>query len=279
MRTRQAIKSDSDRNPLSIRVADRLANVFGPGVFPSRKLYHSVMRRLESSRAQVLRRIDSACRLARRPSDQVRLIAVSKTRDIQEIRAMHGLGQRLFGENYVREFAFKCDALIEEALKPPIEWHFIGALQGNKSRAVAERADWVHSVDRLKIAERLSLQRPAHLPPLQICLQVDLSREPGKNGIPETQLRSLADAVAELPRLMLRGLMTLPAPSTDPAAQRRPFAHLRELRDTLNADGHQLDTLSMGMSTDLEAAILEGATMVRVGTALFGPRRPQARQE
>lgn len=237
------------------------------------------MSRLERYRAEVLQRIASACRQARRDPEEVRLITVSKTRDLEEIRALHALGQQQFGENYVQEFIAKCDRLPPEILRPPIEWHFIGAIQGNKSRAVAERAQWVHSVDRLKIAERLSRQRPDHLPPLQVCLQVDLSREPGKNGIPETRLRDLADAVAELPRLVLRGLMTLPAPSDDPAAQRLPFARLRELRDALNAEGHALDTLSMGMSADLEAAILEGTTMVRVGTALFGPRRPQGRWE
>lgn len=235
------------------------------------------MTQLEHSRASVERRIDAACRQAGRDRDSVRLIAVSKTRSEQEIRALHALGQRLFGENYVQEFIAKHDALAV-LLDPPPEWHFIGALQGNKTRPVAERAHWVHSVDRLKIAERLSAQRPAHLPPLQVCLQVDLSQEPGKSGVPPSALRALADATAQLPRLVLRGLMTLPAPSDDPEQQRRPFARLRELRDTLNAGGHRLDTLSMGMSDDLEAAILEGATLIRVGTALFGPRRPQARQ-
>ena len=235
------------------------------------------MTQLEHSRASVERRIDAACRRAGRERDGVRLIAVSKTRSEQEIRALHALGQRLFGENYVQEFIAKHDDLAA-LLEPPPEWHFIGALQGNKTRAVAERAHWVHSIDRLKIAERLSAQRPAGLPPLQVCLQVDLSREPGKNGVPPSGLPALANATAQLPRLVLRGLMTLPAPSDDPEQQRRPFARLREWRDTLNADGHRLDTLSMGMSDDLEAAILEGATLIRVGTALFGPRRPQARQ-
>jgi len=235
------------------------------------------MTQLEHSWASVERRIDAACRQAGRDRDSVGLIAVSKTRSEQEIRALHALGQRLFGENYVQEFVAKHDALAV-LLEPPPEWHFIGAMQGNKTRAVAERAHWVHSVDRLKIAERLSAQRPAGLPPLQVCLQVDLSREPGKSGVRETELQALADATAQLPRLVLRGLMTLPAPSDDPEHQRRPFARLRELRDTLNAGGHRLDTLSMGMSDDLEAAVLEGATLIRVGTALFGPRRPQARQ-
>ena len=234
------------------------------------------MTQLEDPRASVEQRIDAACRQAGRARESVRLIAVSKAHSEQEIRALHAVGQRLFGESYVQEFAAKCGAL--QALAPPLEWHFIGALQGNKTRTVAERAHWVHSVDRLKIAQRLSAQRPDGLSPLQVCLQVDLSREPGKGGVPEGGLQALADATAQLPRLELRGLMTLPAPSDDLEQQRRPFAHLRELRDVLNAGGHQLDTLSMGMSDDLEAAILEGATLVRVGTALFGPRRPQARQ-
>jgi pyridoxal phosphate enzyme (YggS family) len=235
------------------------------------------MTQLEHSRASVERRIDAACRQAGRDRDSVRLIAVSKTRSEQEIRALHALGQRLFGENYVQEFIAKHDTLAV-LLEPPPEWHFIGALQGNKTRAVAERAHWVHSIDRMKIAERLSAQRPPGLPPLQVCLQVDLSREPGKRGVSPSGLQALADATAQLPRLVLRGLMTLPAPSDAPEQQRRPFARLRELRDTLNAGGHRLDTLSMGMSDDLEAAIVEGATLIRVGTALFGPRRPQARQ-
>ncbi|MFO8004292.1 YggS family pyridoxal phosphate-dependent enzyme [Thioalkalivibrio sp.] len=234
------------------------------------------MTQLEDSRASLERRIDAACRQADRARRSVRLIAVSKARSEQEIRTLHALGQRLFGESYVQEFALKCDAL--QALVPSPEWHFIGALQGNKTRPVAERAHWVHSVDRLKIAQRLSAQRPDGLPPLQVCLQVDLSREPGKSGVPEYDLQALADATAQLPRLVLRGLMTLPARGDDLEQQRRPFARLRELRDVLNARGHRLDTLSMGMSDDLEAAILEGATLVRVGTALFGPRRPQARQ-
>jgi len=241
-------------------------------------LYHSAMTQLEDSLARLEQRITAACRQAARDRGSVRLIAASKARSETEIRALHALGQQRFGESYVQEFAAKCDALAAQALKPPPEWHFIGAMQGNKTRAVAERAHWVHSVDRLKIAQRLSAQRPAGLPPLQVCLQVDLSREPGKSGVPETGLQALADATAQLPGLVLRGLMTLPAPSDDPEQQRRPFARLRELRDTLNAGGHRLDTLSMGMSDDLEAAILEGATLVRVGTALFGPRRPQARQ-
>jgi pyridoxal phosphate enzyme (YggS family) len=230
------------------------------------------MTTLEARWLELRERIDRACREAGRHPNSLRVLAVSKTRSPDEIRALHALGQHCFGENYVQEFTTKHDALAMPPLEPPIEWHFIGALQSNKTRPIAERAHWVHSLDRLKLAERLSAQRPATMPPLQVCLQVDLSHEPGKAGIPEADLQDLADAVAGLPRLRLRGLMTLPAPSADPTEQRRPFARLRELRDTLRQRGHELDTLSMGMSDDLEAALLEGATLIRVGTALFGPR-------
>jgi PLP dependent protein len=228
------------------------------------------MTRLEDRRAQVEQRIQEACRQAGRNRDGVRLIAVSKSRSLEEIRDLHALGQRHFGENYVQEFVAKHDALTD--LDPPPEWHFIGTLQTNKTRAVAERADWVHGIDRLRVAERLSRQRPAEMPPLQVCLQVDLSGEPGKGGVPPEEAGPLAESVAGLPNLVLRGLMAIPAPARDLDGQRRPLARLRELRDTLNARGLALDTLSMGMSDDLEAAILEGATLVRIGTALFGPR-------
>ncbi|MFO8152111.1 YggS family pyridoxal phosphate-dependent enzyme [Thioalkalivibrio sp.] len=234
------------------------------------------MTQLEDDQARVEERIATACRQAGRAREEVRLLAVSKTRSDAEIQALHRLGQRLFGENYVQEFIAKHDALT--GLEPPLEWHFIGALQTNKTRAVAERAAWVHGIDRLKIAERLSRQRPAGMAPLQVCLQIDLSGEPGKAGVPPREAGGLAAAVAPLPNLVLRGLMAIPAPAEDPTAQRRPFARLRELRDALNTRGLELDTLSMGMSDDLEAAILEGSTLVRVGTALFGPRRPKARQ-
>lgn len=234
------------------------------------------MERLEDRQKQVERRILEACRQAGRERGEVRMVAVSKTREEREIRALHALGQRLFGENYVQEFVTKFDALGD--LDPAPEWHFIGTLQTNKTRAVAERAAWVHGVDRLKIAERLSRQRPAHMPPLQVCLQIDLSGETGKGGIAPDDAGRLAESVARLPQLRLRGLMAIPAPCENPAEQRQPLARLRELRDTLNMHGLKLDTLSMGMSDDLEAAILEGSTLVRIGTALFGPRGPHARQ-
>jgi len=234
------------------------------------------MKQLEDHQARVEQRIQEACRHAGRDREEVRLIAVSKTRSPEEIRLLHALGQRYFAENYVQEFVAKHDALTD--LDPAPEWHFIGALQANKTKAVAERAAWVHGIDRLKIAERLSRQRPAEMPPLQACLQIDLSGEPGKGGVPPQDAGPLAESLGGLPNLVLRGLMAIPAPAEDLAGQRRPFARLRELRDTLNDRGLALDTLSMGMSDDLEAAILEGATQIRIGTALFGPRGPHARQ-
>ncbi|WP_018881722.1 MULTISPECIES: YggS family pyridoxal phosphate-dependent enzyme [unclassified Thioalkalivibrio] len=220
-------------------------------------------------------RIEAACREAGRDPDTVRLLAVSKTRDADEIRALHACGQSAFGENYVPELVDKYDALEAPPAPLGLEWHFIGALQGNKTRAVAERAAWVHTVDRERIARRLSDQRPAGLPPLQVCLQVNISEEPQKAGVAPAEAATLADAVRDLPGLELRGLMAIPAAEDDPRRQREPFARLSALRDTLNSRGHTLDTLSMGMSGDLEAAILEGATLVRVGTALFGPRPPK----
>lgn len=217
-------------------------------------------------------RIEVACRKAGRDPDGVCLLAVSKTRSADEIRALHACGQVAFGENYVPELVDKFDALETPSQPLGIEWHFIGALQSNKTRAVAERAAWVHTIDRERIARRLSAQRPERMPPLQVCLQINVSGEPQKAGIVPADAAALAASVGTLPGLHLRGLMTLPAPADDPQRQREPFAELRALRDSLNARGHSLDTLSMGMSGDLEAAILEGATLVRIGTALFGPR-------
>ncbi|CDH46287.1 YggS family pyridoxal phosphate-dependent enzyme [Candidatus Contendibacter odensensis] len=206
-------------------------------------------------------------RFQRRPGS-VGLLAVSKTQSVAAITAMAAAGQGCFGENYPQE---ALDKIIELAALG-LEWHFIGPIQANKTRGIAEHFAWVHSVDRLKIAERLSAQRPATLPPLNVCLQVNIDREVTKHGLDETDLATVAAAVATLPRLRLRGLMAIPAPAPNFAAQRQPFARLRELWERLNADGLALDTLSMGMSDDLEAAIAEGATLVRVGTALFGPR-------
>jgi pyridoxal phosphate enzyme (YggS family) len=200
----------------------------------------------------------------------VRLLAVSKTQPADAVRAAFGAGHRAFGENYVQEALDKIAALAD--LRAQIEWHLIGPLQSNKTRPVAEAFDWVHSVDRLKIAQRLSEQRPPGLPPLQLCLQVNVSGAASKSGLAPTELPEVARAVAALPRLRLRGLMSIPAPAQGFEAQRAPHRALRELLEALNAQGLVLDTLSMGMSDDLEAAVAEGATLVRVGTAVFGAR-------
>ncbi|NDY91020.1 YggS family pyridoxal phosphate-dependent enzyme [Ideonella livida] len=224
---------------------------------------------------QVGHRIQAACRLSDRPSAGVRLLAVSKTCPPEAVRAAHAAGQRDFGENYVQEALDKMAALAD--LRGQLCWHLIGPLQSNKTRAVAEAFDWVHSVDRLKIAQRLSEQRPAWLPPLQVCLQVNVSGEASKSGVAPADLPALAQAVAALPRLQLRGLMSIPEPADTLAAQRAPHARLQALLRDLQARGLALDTLSMGMSADLEAAVLEGASWVRVGTAVFGQRqRPAA---
>ncbi|HET7923094.1 MAG TPA: YggS family pyridoxal phosphate-dependent enzyme [Gammaproteobacteria bacterium] len=220
--------------------------------------------KLERVRARIL----AAAHAAGRDPHSVTLLAVSKGQPVAGIESAWQAGQRCFGENYLQEALGKMDALGHCA----IAWHFIGALQANKTRAVAARFDWVHTVDRERIAQRLSEQRPDGLPALNVCIEVRLSDEPGKHGVAPAELPALADAIARLPRLSLRGLMAIPAPAPDTEAQRRPFRQLRELRDTLNARGHALDTLSMGMSADLEAAIAEGATLVRVGSAIFGAR-------
>jgi len=217
----------------------------------------------------VRNRIAAACVAAGRPVAEVALLTVSKTWPAAAVREAAAAGQRAFGESYVQEAVPKLAALRDLAL----EWHFIGPLQGNKTKLVAENFAWVHSVERLKIAERLSAQRPAGLPPLNVCLQVNVSGEASKSGCAPDETPELARAVVQLPNLRLRGLMAIPEPSENSALARRRFASLRELRDSLNEAGLALDTLSMGMSHDLEAAIMEGATIVRVGTAIFGERR------
>jgi len=219
---------------------------------------------------QVQQRIAMACDAARRPVQSVTLLAVSKTFGPGAVRQAHAAGQRAFGENYVQEALAKMRSLVD--LRADIEWHLIGPLQSNKTREVAAAFDWVHSVDRLKVAERLSAQRSAGQPPLQVCLQVNISGEASKSGVAPADVPALAHAVAALPNLRLRGLMAVPEPAADIAAQRTPHRALRELLEALRADGLALDTLSMGMSADLEAAIAEGATIVRVGTAIFGSR-------
>ena len=200
------------------------------------------------------------------------LLAVSKTFPADAVRQAWAAGQRAFGENYVQEALAKIDALSE--LRAQLQWHLIGPLQSNKTRPVAEGFDWVHSVDRLKIAQRLAEQRPQGLPPLQLCLQVNISGEASKSGVAPADVPALARAVAALPRerVVLRGLMAIPEPAGDFDAQRRPHRALRELLAAVNTTGLALDTLSMGMSADLEPAIAEGATIVRVGTAIFGGR-------
>lgn len=229
----------------------------------------------ENLRSVRQRLADAATRAARAPAD-TRLLAVSKTCPAQAVREAHAAGQRAFGENYVQEALDKIHAL--DDLRPQLEWHLIGPLQSNKTRAVAEAFDWVHSVDRLKIAQRLSEQRPAGLAPLNICLQVNVSGEASKSGVAPAELPALAQAVAALPNLRLRGLMSIPEPLEGEDAQRQPHRQLRELLEALNTSGSlgsPLDTLSMGMSADLEAAVQEGATLVRVGTAIFGSRAPK----
>ena len=222
--------------------------------------------------AQVHSRIASACVAAGRPVQSVTLLAVSKTFGVDAIAEAHAAGQLCFGENYVQEAVEKVAVL--EGLVPRPEWHLIGPIQSNKTRVVAATFDWVHSVDRLKVAERLSAQRPAGLAPLSVCVQVNVSGEASKSGVAPAEVEAVARAVAALPRLRLRGLMAIPeaVAGGDLAAQRRPFRALRTLFDQLRSDGLALDTLSAGMSDDLEAAVLEGATMVRIGSAIFGRR-------
>jgi pyridoxal phosphate enzyme (YggS family) len=220
--------------------------------------------RLQAVQARIAR----AAGEAGRDLATVGLLAVSKTFDAAAVRDVAACGQREFGENYVQE-ALEKQAQLRDL---PLVWHFIGPIQSNKTRAIAENFSWVHSVDRLKIAERLSAQRPTGLPPLQVCIEVNVSGEASKGGVAPAEVPALAEAVSRLPGLQLRGLMAIPAPTPDIAAQRAAFRQVREQFDAQRARGYALDTLSMGMSADLEAAILEGATIVRIGTALFGER-------
>jgi PLP dependent protein len=220
---------------------------------------------------EVRERMARAAQAAGRNAQSVTLLAVSKGQPPQVVAAAAELGLRDFGESYLNEALAKVAALQELDLT----WHFVGRLQANKTRPIAENFAWVHALDRLKIAERLAAQRPYHAPPLNVCLQVNLGGEASKGGVTPAQLSPLAEAVGLLPRLKLRGLMCLPPPEADAARQRHWFGVLRSLRDGLNAQGAQLDTLSMGMSDDFEAAIAEGSTLVRLGTVLFGPRPVQ----
>ena len=223
------------------------------------------MSTIANNIAKVATRIREAAQAVGRDPDAVGLLAVSKTQPAEAIREANAAGLAHFGENYLQEALEKQASLADLALT----WHFIGPIQSNKTKAIAAHFDWVHSVDRLKIAQRLSEQRPAQLPPLNVCLQVNVSLEPSKSGCAPDEVEALANAVAALPGLRLRGLMTIPEPSDDPTKQHAAFSRLSQLQKQLDLE---LDTLSMGMSQDLEAAIAEGATWVRIGTALFGAR-------
>jgi pyridoxal phosphate enzyme (YggS family) len=218
--------------------------------------------------ARVRERIRAAAVAGGRSPEEVTLLAVSKTKPVADILAACRAGQRRFGENYLQDALTKIRALADQ----DIEWHFIGRLQSNKTADIARHFAWVHGLDRLKHAERLSAQRPATLPPLQVCLQVNLSGEASKGGVDPAEVEPLARAVDRLPGLRLRGLMTMPDPESPPEDQRTAFAALRKLLENLRKQGFDLDTLSMGMSGDLEVAIAEGATIVRVGTDIFGAR-------
>jgi hypothetical protein len=219
---------------------------------------------------QLRQRIADACTAAQRPVQSVTLLAVAKTFGPDAVRAAHVAGCRAFGENYVQEALAKIDALAD--LRPSLEWHLIGPLQSNKTREAAAAFDWVHTIDRLKTAQRLSAQRPAAAPPLNLCVQVNIDGQASKSGVAPADAAALARAVAALPRVRLRGLMSIPEPVSGFQAQRRPHRRLRELFEALRGEGLALDTLSMGMSADIEAAIAEGATIVRVGSAIFGAR-------
>jgi hypothetical protein len=238
------------------------------------------MRQPASERAEIMtiiaenlqavhERIRQAAAAAHRSPEDVRLLAVSKTFDASSVTAAWQAGQRTFGENFVQEALDK----IAELGHLGIEWHFIGPVQSNKTRPIAEQFAWVHSIEREKIARRLNDSRPPHLPPLNVLIQVNVSGEASKSGVAPGEERTLAEAIRSLPRLCLRGLMAIPEPTPDAALQRRRFALLRSLQQGLQADDRNVDTLSMGMSDDLEAAVAEGSTMVRIGTAIFGSRK------
>jgi pyridoxal phosphate enzyme (YggS family) len=220
-------------------------------------------------------RISEACRQAGRGESCATLLAVSKTFPDSAIREAWAAGQRRFGESYVQEALDKMDHLTDL----PIEWHFIGPLQSNKTRPVAERFDWVHGIEREKISLRLAEQRPRHLRPLQVCIQVNVSGEASKHGVPPEAAIGLARVVSGLPALTLRGFMTIPEPSPDPGVQHARFRRLKDLLTQARQAGLEMDTLSMGMSADLETAIAEGATLVRVGTAIFGTRQYSSKKE
>lgn len=223
---------------------------------------------IESRYQHVKNRIDQACKKANRPIESVQLLAVSKTKPIEDIQALAAVGQNSFGENYLQESLTKIE------ICPELEWHFIGPIQSNKTKPIAEHFQWVHSVDRLKIAQRLSQQRPIDLPKLNILLEINISEESSKAGFTPKELLDVAPQIAELPNLQLRGLMAIPQPAASLDEQRKPFAKMNQLLTKLQTllPDQTLDTLSMGMSGDLEAAIQEGASIVRIGTDIFGAR-------
>ena len=229
-----------------------------------RVIMTAILSNLQATRTAISHAVEAA---GRRVAD-VHLLAVSKTFPAEAVREAYRGGQLAFGENYLQEALEKIAALGDL----PLEWHFIGPLQSNKTRAIAENFAWVHSVDRLKIAERLSAQRPVHMPPLNVCLQVNVSGEATKSGVAPAEVVQLAREVARLPHLRLRGLMSIPSPASGETQQRRPFAQMRELLGQIKEQGMAVDTLSMGMSQDFPAAIREGATIVRIGSAIFGHR-------
>jgi pyridoxal phosphate enzyme (YggS family) len=233
--------------------------------------YSMIMSLIPQNLQAITATIVAAAQESGRPPHSVQLLAVSKTFGPEAVMEAVQAGQRAFGENYLQEGLDKIRSLREQGA-PALEWHFIGPIQSNKTRPIAEHFDWVHTVEREKIAQRLSEQRPAGLAPLQICLQVNISGEASKSGVAPEELAALAHKVAALPNLRLRGLMAIPEPAVEFEQQRAAFARLRVLYEALRADGLALDTLSMGMSADLHAAIVEGATIVRVGSAIFGSR-------
>jgi len=234
-------------------------------------LYSMIMSLIRQNLQAITATIVAAAQESGRPPEAVRLLAVSKTFGPEAVQEAVAAGQRAFGENYLQEGLDKIRAL-NDAGAPALEWHFIGPIQSNKTRPIAENFAWVHTVEREKIAARLSEQRPAGLPPLQICLQVNISGEASKSGVAPEEVAELAHKVAALPNLTLRGLMAIPEPAVEFEQQRAAFARLRTLYEQLRAGGLALDTLSMGMSADMRAAIFEGATIVRVGSAIFGAR-------
>jgi len=236
---------------------------------PPKMIMSTIVQKLQAVDASIV----AAVNASGRARNEVQLLAVSKTFPAEAVIEAIDAGQLAFGENYLQEGLDKIASIAEARPQVQVEWHFIGPIQSNKTKPIATHFDWVHTVERLKIAQRLSEQRPAELAPLNVCLQVNISGELSKSGVKPEELKELAQQVARLPKLRLRGLMAIPEPETEVDRQRAAFRQLRVLADGLRAAGHQIDTLSMGMSSDLGAAIAEGATIVRVGSAIFGSRK------